>query len=144
METRYKWGKKYPGYRSPHAMWALNYYGVKLTDFINPPYDMPVTTNVYLVQSSNGGAVKIGQSDNPRRRLYQLRVQYKDRTLRMIATIKSHWALECWLHIRFEDYPSRPGNEWFYPIQEIADLIHRDSRWKIENELIVFVPFFCD
>lgn len=67
---------------------------------------------VYFIQGQCGGAIKIGYSVNPEKRLKELQTGYPD-TLVMLLMIPGSEATERALHRQFE--ASRLKGEWFRP-----------------------------
>ncbi|MDB2481769.1 GIY-YIG nuclease family protein [bacterium] len=95
--------------------------------------------DLYIIQSSNNGAFKVGISKNPERRLRQLQTgsPYK---LKMVLVLKGKSHLESTLHERLKSF--RLGNfkgEWFcydaFPslpdwIYDMLNLEEIDYWWK--------------
>ncbi len=67
---------------------------------------------VYFIQGQCGGAIKIGYSANPAKRLKELQTGYPD-TLKILLMIPGSESTERTLHREFE--ASRLNGEWFRP-----------------------------
>jgi len=78
---------------------------------------------VYFIQGMCGGAIKVGYSANPEKRLRELQTGYPD-TLKILLMIPGNESTEHTLHRQFE--ASRLKGEWFRPddyiIARIKDL----------------------
>lgn len=72
---------------------------------------------IYMIQSGDGGPVKIGLSKNPKKRLSQLQVSHPY-TLRLIHIFAGGRDEEIALHLRFAE--ARIRGEWFHPLPEIV------------------------
>ncbi len=77
---------------------------------------------VYLIQRGAGGAVKIGYSAHPMRRIAQLQTGTPEK-LRVLATLPGDMDLERTLHKRFAAYVLE--GEWYEPAQAIFDYAAR-------------------
>jgi hypothetical protein len=77
-------------------------------------------TKVYFIQAGDGGAIKIGISDNPHKRLGKIQTDCPHR-LTILAIIDGGAALEAELHARFK--ASRGIGEWFSPTPDLLDFI---------------------
>ena len=75
---------------------------------------------VYFLQGQCGGAIKIGYSINPEKRLRELQTGYPD-TLIILLMIPGSEASESALHRQFE--ASRLNGEWFRPDNLLIDKI---------------------
>jgi hypothetical protein len=83
------------------------------------------TDYVYFIQAVAGGAIKIGLSQNPGKRLTSLQTARPDpiRITRLVAVHRSRSKLmEQNLHRHFED--ARMAGEWFEPVPELVKLAH--------------------
>jgi hypothetical protein len=78
------------------------------------------TGYVYFVQGCCGGAIKIGFSKNPEKRLQGLQTGYPD-TLRILLLVPGKEKTEQYFHRKFELY--RLNGEWFKPEKVILDEI---------------------
>jgi hypothetical protein len=80
--------------------------------YTSPPQNPTPGVHLYLIQSHTTGAVKIGRSRDPERRLKQLQTgsPYK---LRIILVLKDQGHLEGMLHERLRRGRTRGGEEWF-------------------------------
>lgn len=67
---------------------------------------------IYFIQGQYGGAIKVGFSIDPRKRLKELQTGYPD-TLRILLMIPGDEATERTLHRQFEG--ARLKGEWFRP-----------------------------
>lgn len=75
---------------------------------------------IYFIQGLCGGAIKIGYSKNPEKRLAELQTGYPD-TLTILLMIPGTEATERTLHRQFE--ASRLKGEWFRPDKYVIDKI---------------------
>lgn len=75
---------------------------------------------VYFIQGLCGGAIKIGFSKNPEKRLAELQTGYPD-TLTILLMIPGTEATERAIHREFE--ASRLKGEWFRPDKYVLDRI---------------------
>ena len=66
--------------------------------------------DLYLIQSSNTGMIKIGRSKTPSKRLKQLQTGNPNK-LKLVASFKDQGWMEKNLHERLKDY--RQEGEWF-------------------------------
>ena len=75
---------------------------------------------VYMLQSVNGGPIKIGCSTAPRQRLSDLRRANRDQEgLRIIRLLEGGRAEEAALHERFSAFGIPGRREWFHPTPEM-------------------------
>jgi len=94
-------------------------------------------TCVYLIQDTLTGLVKIGSSNNPERRLVELKNQYKNNNLILLAYVENvQQKLETKLHK--EHKGKNEINEWFRlsntEIQEI--IMQNDMKLHMNNHMI--------
>lgn len=75
---------------------------------------------VYFIQGECGGAIKVGYSANPEKRLKELQTGYPD-TLILLLMIPGTESTERALHREFES--SRLNGEWFRPDKQVIDRI---------------------
>jgi len=70
--------------------------------------------DLYIIQSKETGAIKVGRSDNPERRLHQLQTGCPY-TLRLILTLKDGGRHERYVHESMDHLRTRHlnGGEWF-------------------------------
>lgn len=95
-------------------------------------------TNVYLIKDNINNVVKIGSSNNPERRLVELKNQYKNDSLTIIALAKNvPQTIEKELHDKYAD--KNKINEWFYlnekDISNIICTYHMINHMENENEI---------
>lgn len=76
--------------------------------------------SVYFIKRVSDGLIKVGFSDDPKRRLQQLQTGQPDR-LEMILVIRGGMELERTLHIRWRHL--NVGGEWFKPHRELLSYI---------------------
>ncbi len=72
----------------------------------------------YFIQSGSAGAIKIGISGDPRRRMADLQTAHPEK-LRLLGILEGDCERE--LHKRFKDH--RKEGEWFDPANELIDYI---------------------
>jgi|GEM_PF-5585144 len=82
--------------------------------------DKPKEDFVYFLQAGETGPIKIGTSQNPRKRIASLRTATAEE-LRVLKIVKGSKTLETTLHDRFTSIRKR--GEWFLPTQELLDFI---------------------
>lgn len=75
---------------------------------------------IYFIQGENGGAIKIGLSNNPKSRLKQLQTGYPD-TLKILLIILGDEKVERQLHEELK--LSKLHGEWFKPDENVIDKI---------------------
>jgi len=80
---------------------------------------------IYFIQGQLGGAIKIGYSVNPQRRLKELQTGYPD-TLRILVMIPGNEYTEKIFYRQFEG--SRLNGEWFRPDDCVMDKINELKR----------------
>ena len=68
--------------------------------------------NLYIIQSDITGDLKIGRSNNARKRLKELQVGSHTK-LKLLCEICNMGHIEKQLHKRLEDYKIRRRGEWF-------------------------------
>ena len=68
--------------------------------------------SLYVIQSDVTGAIKIGRSKNPKRRIVQLQTgsPYK---LKLLAAVDGKGCLEKYLHDKLKPYKQECKGEWF-------------------------------
>lgn len=76
---------------------------------------------VYFIQHETGGAIKIGTSEDPERRLKDFNGMTHDPRYRILATAPGGRMLEEALHQKFAG--ARSHGEWFKPHKRILDYI---------------------
>ena len=69
-------------------------------------------SHLYIIQSDKTGAIKIGRSKNPSKRLKQLQTGCPDK-LKLLVIFENKGHLEKNLHRRLKSYKSRRRGEWF-------------------------------
>lgn len=76
----------------------------------------------YFAQAKDGDPIKIGKSQDPRVRMFDLR-RNGELIERLICTVKgsNFDRLEYRFHAYFEPY--HMGNEWFHPVPQILDVV---------------------
>lgn len=89
-----------------------------------PPFHERRT--IYLIQSGEGGPIKIGISRDVEDRLAQLQTSHHER-LRLLATANGTEDDERELHRRF--HRAHKSGEWFRPVPEILALLDSPN-WK--------------
>lgn len=74
----------------------------------------PSGAHLYLIQSNVTGAVKIGRSNHPEKRLLELQTgsPYK---LRLLAQFEGRGSIEPVLHREMESFRLKIKGEWFHP-----------------------------
>jgi len=77
---------------------------------------------IYFIQQENDGAIKIGISNNFKKRLRQLQTgsPYK---LNILTIINGDEELEKQLHSKFAEY--RLSGEWFKPVEKLVNYINK-------------------
>lgn len=75
---------------------------------------------VYFIQANEGGPVKIGWSDNPKRRLNQLQAAHHG-TLNLLAAVPGGRDTEKSIHGRLDDY--RVRGEWFEDCEPVREVM---------------------
>ena len=88
------------------------------------------TGYVYFVQGCCGGAIKIGYSKEPERRLKELQTGYPD-TLRILVLVPGTEKTEKYYQRKFEVH--RLNGEWFRPEPEVLDKI-KELKEKYKQE----------
>jgi hypothetical protein len=78
-------------------------------------------TYVYFIQSVNGGPIKIGKSDDVKRRILDMQTANPFR-LRLLLVLSDDKATEKEMHDAFIDLRI-DGGEWFRPETELLDFI---------------------
>jgi hypothetical protein len=79
---------------------------------------------IYFVQSERGGPIKIGFTDNLKRRLASMRTHSADKLV-VLATCKGDLTDERRLHERFAAH--RVRGEWFAPAAELLAAIRSNA-----------------
>lgn len=92
-------------------------------------YPKSIKGYVYFVQGINGGAIKIGYSDNPETRLKALQTGYPD-ILKILLLVPGTEKTERYFHNKFAEY--RLNGEWFRPEQDILKEI---SKFKASQQV---------
>ena len=77
---------------------------------------------VYFIGNRNNNTIKIGYSNNPKRRLKELQTANADK-LFLIGYINGDKSLENILHNMFE----RVSHEWFKPTDSLLDFINDNT-----------------
>ena len=75
---------------------------------------------VYFIQAAENGLIKIGYTDNIKKRMHALKTMSPER-LYLMKVIKGAQKQETLLHRRFDHL--RSHGEWFRPEQELLDYI---------------------
>jgi len=93
----------------------------------------PDGADLYIVQSGVTGAIKIGRSKHPKKRLEQLQTGCPY-PLRLILVLENQGHIERDLHKRLERGKTRGGEEWFdYDVlPELPD----DIYWQMDIEMV--------
>ena len=90
--------------------------------------------HLYIIQSDVTGAIKIGRSKNPKKRLQQLQTgsPYK---LKILTIVKGRGDLEKLLHERLKPYKQSCKGEWFdfNCTGSLPDWISEMIDWDIAN-----------
>ena len=90
--------------------------------------------HLYVVQSDVSGAIKIGRSKNPEKRLKQLQTgsPYK---LRLLASVRNKGLLEKSLHESLRPFKQACKGEWFdfECVGSFPDWLHELIDWDIAN-----------
>tara|TARA_A100001015_G_C14951098_1_gene696792 strand:+ start:18 stop:311 length:294 start_codon:yes stop_codon:yes gene_type:complete len=91
-------------------------------------------SHLYIIQSDKNGAIKIGRSKNPPKRLKQLQTGCPDK-LKIILVVENMGHLEKNLHQRLKDYKSRKKGEWFEfnCTGMLPDWISEKIDWDVAN-----------
>jgi hypothetical protein len=86
---------------------------------------------IYFIQSSTGGAIKIGRTRYLRRRLRTMQTSQAE-PLNVLGVCDESVFPEAALHDKFE--PHRIGGEWFAGHPDILDFIRQNCRTATEEE----------
>tara|TARA_B100000214_G_C23743328_1_gene524271 strand:- start:121 stop:417 length:297 start_codon:yes stop_codon:yes gene_type:complete len=90
--------------------------------------------HLYIVQSDVSGAIKIGRSKDPRKRLKQLQTgsPYK---LKLLAIVPEKGNIEKSLHSSFSSYKKSCKGEWFDfdCVGSFPDWLHEMIDWDVAN-----------
>lgn len=89
------------------------------------PVPKQVSDKVYFIRARSSGAIKIGVSWNPSRRLASLQAAHHD-ALELMASTPGDISSERTLHKRFS--ASRVSGEWFSPSPELIEFIDTIKR----------------
>ena len=90
--------------------------------------------NLYIIQSDLTGALKIGRSNNARKRLQELQVGSYTK-LKLLCEISNMGHIEKRLHSRLEEYKIRKRSEWFSfeGAGNFPDWLTESIDWDIAN-----------
>ena len=90
--------------------------------------------HLYIIQSDQTGALKIGRSKNPKNRLKQLQTgsPYK---LKLLVSVNDKGHLEKRLHERLKNYKAACKGEWFdfQCSGSLPDWLYEMIDWEIAN-----------
>ena len=91
-------------------------------------------SHLYIIQSDKTGAIKIGRSKNPSKRLKQLQTGCPDK-LKLLVIFENKGHLEKNLHRRLKSYKSRRRGEWFDfdCAGSLPDWVHEQIDWDVAN-----------
>ena len=92
-------------------------------------YPKRIKGYVYFIQGINGGAIKIGYSDNPESRLKALQTGYPD-ILKILLLVPGTEKTERYFHNKFAEH--RLNGEWFRPEQEVLQEI---TKFKVKQQV---------
>jgi len=90
--------------------------------------------NLYIIQSDKSGAIKIGRSKNPQKRLKQLQTGSPFK-LRILLILEGKGSIEKQLHHRLDEYKQDCKGEWFdfNSTGSLPDWIYDKINWDIAN-----------
>lgn len=90
-------------------------------------------TNVYLIKDTKTGLIKIGSSNNPERRLVELKNQYENDDLVLVAYVENvEQKLETEIHNNYKN--QNKINEWFeLSNEDVQEIIERNHMKKHMN-----------
>ena len=101
-----------------------------------PAKRAPAGLSLYIIQSNVTGAVKIGRSSNPEKRLLELQTGSPHR-LRLLASFEGRGDAELMLHQSVDRFRLKIKGEWFAPecLPNLPDWVYEklpfdDMWWK--------------
>jgi len=90
--------------------------------------------SLYIIQSDKSGAIKIGRSKNPQRRLKQLQTGSPFK-LKMLLVLEGKGSIEKSLHERLVEFKQDCKGEWFDfdSTASLPDWIYDMIDWDVAN-----------
>jgi len=91
-------------------------------------------SHLYIIQTDKTGAIKIGRSKNPEKRLKQLQTGCPDK-LKLLLIVENFGHIEKNLHRDLRSYRSRRTGEWFdfECTASLPDWIYEQIDWEDAN-----------